>query len=259
MLRGLYTAAAGMMTIQERTDMTANNLANVDTVGFKADLLRFVSAPAIHTWRLDDPTHLDDDGNRAPEYLGLTNTGTMDTEVWRDFDQGQLVHTARDLDLAIVGDGFFRVIDDAGQELYTRDGQFRQRADGLLVDNHGRRVQGTAGDVALGSGNDVRVNRSGEVYVDGGLAANLDLAYFTDPQQQLSKIGGNVWESSIAPDGVGISEVRSGYIERSNVDALRCITELIRELRHYQASEKVVLAADETMQIAANQIGRMPQ
>jgi len=248
-----------MLTIEEQTATTANNLANVDTVGFKADLLRFVSAPAIHTWRIDDPTTIDSAGRPRPEYIGLTNVGTMDTEVWRDFDQGQPVYTGNALDVAIFGPGFFRVVDENGTEVYSRDGQFKRSSDGYLVDNQGRRVQGLGGDIFLGDGATVNINRSGEVQVDDVLVGVIDLAYFTDPQQQLDKRGDNVWTAALAPDGVGDSELRSGYIERSNVDAIRCITELIVQLRHYQAAEKAILSEDSALETAANQIGRLPQ
>lgn len=259
MVRGLYTAAAGMMTVQEQTATTANNLANVDTVGFKADLLLFTSAPAIHTWRVDDPTSTDDEGRLQPQYLGLTNAGTVDTEIWRDFDQGQLVHTGRDLDVAIDGDGFFRVRETGGPEVYTRDGQFIQTAEGFLTDNQGRRVQGLAGDIFLGGSSDVFINRSGEVWVEGAPLDTINLAYFSDPQTQLSKAGDNAWRASVAPDSVGASELRAGYIERSNVDAVSCIQELIVQLRHYQAADKAVRSEDEALNIAANRLGMLPQ
>lgn len=258
MIRGLYAAAGGMLTIQEQTATTSNNLANVDTVGFKADLLRFVSAPAIHTWRLDDPTFTNKAGEPRPEYIGLTNVGTWDTEIWRDFEQGQLVYTGQALDAAIVGPGFFRVVDAAGTEYYTRDGQFRHTADGYLTDNAGRRIQGQGGDIFLGDAVDVTINRSGEVATEDGIVGVIDLAYFTDPQQQLEKHGYNAWTADAAPDGVGDSEIKGGFIERSNVDAIRCITELIVQLRHYQAAEKAIITEDATLNIAANQIGKMP-
>jgi flagellar basal-body rod protein FlgG len=248
-----------MMTVQEQTATTANNLANVDTVGFKADLLRFVSAPSIHTWRIDDPTTTDETGRPLPEYIGLTNVGTMDTEIWRDFDQGQLVFTGNALDAAINGPGFFRVLDENGVEVYSRDGQFRRSSDGYLVDNQGRRVQGQAGDIFLADGAALGIARSGEVTVDGTVSGVIDLAYFSDPQQQLSKRGDNVWEALTPPDSVGDSELRGGYLERSNVDAVRCITELIVQLRHFQAAEKVIVTEDTLLNTAANQIGRMPQ
>jgi len=248
-----------MLTIQEQTATTANNLANADTTGFKADLLRFVSAPAIHTWRLDDPTTLDDQGRQQPEYIGLTNAGVLDTEIWRDFSQGQLTETNRPLDIAIAGEGFLRVKDETGQELYTRDGELRQTADGYLTDSRGRRVQGQSGDINIGTNNDVYFNHSGEVYAGGAVADTLDLAYFTAPQQQLSKVGDNLWRSSTAPDGTGASVVQGGFIERSNVSVVDCITDLITQLRHYEAAQRAIVAEDGMLNIAANNVGRMPQ
>ena len=259
MLRGLYTSAAGMMTVQEQTATTSNNLANIDTMGFKADLLRFVSAPAIHTWKIDDPATTNQAGQTQPEYLGLTNCGTADTEIWRNFDQGQLLFTGQELDVAIDGPGFFRVISQTGEEVYTRDGQFKHEVTGYLVDNLGRRVQGANGDIFLGDSNDVYINQSGEVHVDGIPVDTIDLAYFSDPQVQLSKLGENAWRSSSAPDGVGDSRILGGYLERSNVDTVSCITELILQLRHYQAMEKSIAASNDTLNIAANQIGVLPQ
>lgn len=248
-----------MLTIQEQTATTANNLANVDTAGFKADLLRFTSAPAIHTWRVDDPTTADAAGRPRPEYIGLTNAGVMDTEVWRDFSQGQIVQTQRPLDIAIIGDGFLRVMDAAGQEMYTRDGELRQTPDGWLTDARGCRVQGLNGDISLGSSNDVHIDHSGGVYVDGTLVDTLDLAFFSDPQGQLSKAGDNLWRASSAPDAAGTVQVQSGFIERSNVNAVDCLTELITQLRHYEAAQRVIVAEDGMLNIAANNIGRMPQ
>lgn len=259
MVRGLYAAASGMLTIQEQTATTANNLANADTAGFKADLLLFTSAPAVHTWRCDDPTTMDDAGRRVPEYIGLTNAGVMDTQVWRDFSQGQLLETQRPLDVAIIGAGFLHVTDDTGRELYTRDGQLRQTADGFLTDERGRRVQGVSGDINVGSGNDVYINRSGEVWVAGAQVDTLDLAFFSDPQTQLRKSGDNLWTSTAPPDGAGVVDVQSGFIERSNVSAVDSITELITQLRHYEAAQRAIVAEDGMLNIAVNNVGRLPQ
>jgi flagellar basal-body rod protein FlgF len=259
MVRGLYAAASGMLTIQEQTATTASNLANVDTTGFKADMLRFTSAPAVHTWRVDDPTTTDKQGRPRPEYIGLTNAGVMDTEIWRDFSQGQIVETRRPLDVALIGDGFLRVKNETGQEMYTRDGELRQTPDGFLTDERGRRVQGLGGDINVGSSNDVSIDRSGGVYADGAQVDTLSLAHFSDPQTQLAKAGDNLWSASSAPDGTGASEVQSGFIERSNVSAVDSLTELIMQLRHYEAAQRVIVAEDGMLNIAANNIGRMPQ
>jgi flagellar basal-body rod protein FlgG len=247
-----------MLTLEEQTATTANNLANVDTAGFKADLLLFTSAPAIHTWRVDDPTHVDRQGRVVPQYIGLTNAGVLDTKIWRDFTPGQIVETRRPLDIAITGDGFLRV-NDGGQELYTRDGELRQTPDGFLTDSQGRRVQGQTGDINVGASGDVYINRAGEVYADGALVDRLNLAFFTDPQVQLSKAGGNLWRADTPPDGTGQVDVQAGFIERSNVNAVDSLMELITQLRHYEAAQRVILAEDDTLSIAANNVGRMPQ
>lgn len=258
MVRGIYTAAAAMMTIQEQTDTTANNLANIDTAGFKADLLRYTSAPAIHTWKIDDPSHKTKAGTPQPEYLGLTSAGTMDTVIWRDFTPGQPQFTGRSLDVAIAGDGFFRVMRD-GQEYFSRDGRFRQTATGDLTDILGNQIQGTGGAINLGGALDIAINKSGEVLANGEIVAIIDLAFFSDPQTQLSKAGNNLWSANLPPDGVGIPHLLGGYVERSNVDSITSIVELITQLRHYEAASKVIKAEDDSLEIAANQIGRLPQ
>jgi len=247
------------MTYQEQTATTANNLANVDTAGFKSDLLLFTSAPSIHTWRVDDPATIDRRGQTSPEYIGLTNAGTADTEIWRDFTPGQLVQTNRPLDVAITGDGFFRMRGADGVEVYTRDGQFKLTPDGFLVDNQGRRVQGLNGAINVGASNDVNINASGEVWVDGAQVERINLAFFSDPQQQLTKVGDNAWSANTAPDSVGVTDVRAGFVERSNVDVFRCLGEMIVQLRNYEAAQKVVQAEDATLDLTANQIGKMPQ
>jgi len=256
MVRGLYAAAAGMMTIQEQTATTSNNLANADTTGFKADLLLFTSAPGINTWRVDDPTTLDDAGRKRPEYIGLTNAGVMDTTIWHDFSQGQLVHTGQPLDVAIVGPGFLRVRDASG-EYYSRDGELKRGGDGFLTDNQGRRVQGQGGDINVGTAASVEINRSGEVYADGVLIDRLAIASFADPQADLTKVGTSLWRAAAAPTATGAVSVQSGFIERSNVDAVSSIVELIAQLRHYEAAQRVVQTEDSMLGIAASQIGKL--
>jgi flagellar basal-body rod protein FlgG len=258
MVRGIYTAAGGMLTIEEQTATTANNLANVNTTGFKQDLLLFTSAPGIHTWRVNDPATADAGGITHPQYIGLQNAGVLDTRVVHDFSQGQLVQTGRSLDMALAGDGFFRVKDaNTGAELYTRDGSFVQTPDGLLVDQLGRRVQGQGGEINLGGSNDVYVDQSGEIFADGAQVAQLDLAYFSDPEAQLTKVGDNAFSSVGGPDGTGQTEVQGGYLERSNVDATRSIIELIIQQRHYDAAQRAVTTQDAALDVAVNQVGKL--
>lgn len=256
-----------MLTIEEQTATTANNLANVNTTGFKRDLLLFTSAPGIHTWRVYDPLTDDARGYSRPQYIGLQNAGVLDTEIYRDFSQGQLVQTGRSLDVALVGDGFFRVVDQAtGEELYTRDGSFVQTPDGFLVDQSGRRVQGAGGDINLGGGNEIYYAQTGEIFNGDAQLGAFSLAYFDDPQTQLSKAGGSTFRAAggpsttgtVSPEGI-LTQFAGGYLERSNVDPVRSIVELISQQRHYEAAQRAVTTHDAALDVAVNQVGRMPQ
>lgn len=247
-----------MLTIEEQTATTANNLANVDTAGFKQDLLQFTALPGIHTWRLDDPLHTDSQGHKKPEYLGVMNAGTMDTKVWRDFEQGQPVQTGNPFDAAIAGEGWFVIDDGQGGETYTRNGQFHLSADGTLVDSRGRSVSGLGGPINVGTSADASIGSDGGVYSGGELRGQLRIVRFDDPQSQLSKLGDNAWQGSQALT-MDNPQVMGGYYERSNADAVTCLTDLIRYLRHYEAAQRVIVSEDTTLNIAANQLGRMPQ
>ncbi len=274
MVRGLYAAAAGMLTLEERTAVTANNLANVDTAGFKSDLLTYTSAPGIHTWRIGDPSTANSQGYPVPQYIGLTNAGVTDIQIWRDFSSGQAVSTGNPLDVAIDdGPGattvsMLRVIPQsgpgAGEVFYSRDGQLKVSNDGFLVDNQGRRVQGEAGDIPISDASATEIDSSGNVSINKEPVGRISLAPFDDPQQQLEKHGDNLWRiknetGATAPTGNsldGNGRLAQGCVERSNASAVTSLVELIQNLRHYEASQKVVQTADSTLNIVVNQIGR---
>jgi len=247
-----------MRTIEEQTATTANNLANVDTCGFKQDLLVFSSAPAIHTWRVGDPAQQDSRGQSKPQYIGLTNCGTMDTEVYRDFGVGQPVQTGRPLDAALTDDSFFCIQTEDGL-VYTRDGQFHLDAQGILVNNRGQQVLGEGGPLQVSDGAQAYIAGSGELYDGANSVGRLAVVRFEDPQTELEKLGDNAWRATGTPQAVEFPGILGGYIERSNADAITSLTDLIRQLRHYEAAQKVVLSEDATLNIAANQLGRMPQ
>lgn len=274
MVRGLYTAAAGMLTIEERTAVTANNLANVDTAGFKNDLLTYTSAPGIHTWRTGDPSTRDSRGYSVPQYIGVTNAGVLDTSIWRDFSPGALRHTGNPLDIAIndePGSGLvsmLRVVPQsgpgAGEVFYTRAGQLKISGDGFLVDNQGRRVQGDGGDVVISEPAQVEIDSSGNVRAGTQQIGRLSLAAFDDPQQQLEKAGDNLWRiktesGASAPAGNSLDDncsLEAGSVEGSNASTVTSLVELISQMRHFEASQKLIQTQDSLLNLAANQIGR---
>lgn len=266
-----------MLTIEERTAVTANNLANVDTAGFKSDLLTCAAAPNLSTYRLGDPQHHDELGHPIPVPIGSTNLGVTDVTIWRNFSAGPVVPSDNSHDLAVLDDpgtgavNMLRVVEqsgpNAGKTYYTRDGQLKVSADGFLVDNQGRRVQGDGGDIAVGDADGLKYDVTGNVLVNNQSVDRLNLARFDDPQQQLEKLGGNLWrlktETGAAdPAGNGLDNgagISPGCVEHSNADAVGSIVELITNMRHYEASQKMIQSEDSTLNIAVNQLGRLSQ
>ena len=256
MLRGIYSSASGMLTYMEQTATTANNLANVDTVGFKRDLLLFNSQPEVDIWRKDDPTHLGIDGRQLPKYMGKLSTGNTDTVIHRDHEKGSSVHTGNPLDVYLDGDGFLRLETPQG-ERYTRNGSLTRDAAGYLADRSGHRVLGFSGPIQIPDGN-AEISRSGIVTVNGEAVGTLILAHFSDVQV-LEKQGQNMWSNPGSEETVGNTEIVSGALEGSNVDTSRSIVELITQSRNFEMASKSLRTGDEVLNIIVNQLGRMPQ
>jgi flagellar basal-body rod protein FlgG len=256
MLRSIYTSTASMLTSMEQTATTANNLANVDTNGFKRDLLSFNSEPTVKIWRTDDPTYLDINGRQIPKLMGELSTGVTDTVVFRDQSAGKVHQTGNPLDLMLHGNGYLRVSSPNG-ERYTRDGSLSISQDGFLCTHEGFNVLGLSGPIQM-KGVDAQITRSGTVIVNGSVVDVLSIAHFEDPQA-LRKDGSNLWSAEEAKETSGSTEVHSGMLEGSNVDVSRSIVDLIAQSRHFELASKALRTGDEILNIIANQLARMPQ
>ena len=142
MIRGLYTGASGMLSEMARTDIIANNLANVNTLGFKKDRTIFRAFPEMNIHRVDDPVQVGLNRVIDPKpFIGMLGTGVMVDEVNIDFSQGAIKTTSNPLDVAIKGEGFFQVQTPEGIR-FTRDGNFSLNRDGYLVTKDGHYVLG---------------------------------------------------------------------------------------------------------------------
>jgi flagellar basal-body rod protein FlgG len=265
-----------MLAIEERTATVANNLANVDTAAFKSDLLLITSAPSLRTWRVDDPATRDAQGHTHPQYVGITPAGVSDVEVRCDFTPGQPLETGNPLDCTILDDptgtavSFFRVVPQsgplAGRLLYSRDGQLKVDAEGYLTNNQGCRIQGRGGDIRLSSTSQVNIDTNGNVAVDNELTGQISVARFEQPQDEVHKLGDNLWrlddqQSADPGDNALDGSVRllPQTYERTNASAIDSLVELIQNLRHYEAAQKVIQSEDTALSLAASQIGRQPQ
>jgi flagellar basal-body rod protein FlgG len=221
---GIYQAIRGSLIQGRRFDIITNNLANVGTTGFKKDTLTFDRA--------------------LQEYVKT------------DLSQGNLRSTSNPLDIALEGDGFFRIQTPSGIR-YTRNGSFCLNADGVLVTKNGDQVLGKKGAIRTGSGN-IAIDTQGQITVDQKVVDTLSVDTFVRPER-LQKAGlsyciytGNQ-EEIVEPEKV---LVKQGCLEESNVIVVEEMAKMIETLRTYGSYQKVIQTFDETSYKAINEVGR---
>ncbi|HHT74281.1 MAG TPA: flagellar basal-body rod protein FlgF [Firmicutes bacterium] len=245
MLRGLYTAASGMLVQTARMDMASNNLANVDTAGFQRQAPHIYSFPEMLISRVHN-------GTSTP--IGHLGTGAVVNGDRSSFLPGAIKTTGNPLDVAIVGPGFFAVETPDGPR-YTRDGRFAVNPSGWLVTLDGNRVRGESGPI-LAKGTEVVIDDGGQVFVDGRFVDKLLVVEFTD-RDGLIRRGANLYEAmedAGQPFRYRDMQVVQGAVEMSNVNVIREMVNLISVQRAYEANAKVVQAYDETLGKAVNDI-----
>ncbi len=234
MIRGLYTAGTGMITQRKRLDVTVNNMANVETTGFKQDKLLVKSFAEILISRSDDAGY---------ENVGSVNNGVHVDEVFTDFVQGALEQTDRLTDFAIQGEGFFAVNTPEGVR-YTRDGSFQTDENMQLVTGSGYPVLGMNGEPIYLT--------SVEFYVD-----LIQLTNFTNPEY-VRKVGDNLYEGLEGAEPVMAGgKIRRGFLEGSNVDLVRQMTDMMEITRAFETNQKIASIIDESLGLAVKDIGRV--
>ncbi|GAB6107637.1 flagellar basal-body rod protein FlgG [Fusibacter bizertensis] len=261
-MKAMWSAASGMKNLQLKIDTISNNLANVNTTGFKNQRVEFKD---IMYERLDSSEKLVDEGRPVPVEIGH---GVMVSATLRNFTTGNLQQTETPTDLAINGDHFFKVIDNNGNTRYTKDGSFKiasTEAGAQLVTSDGYYVQGVDGNLVLGenvselsvdSQGFVRVKREGsQDYEDIG---QLSLSKFVNPSG-LEAVGKNLYRetdaSGQAIEGIqegDKTEVWQGFVENSNVQIVDEMINLITAERAYEINSKSIQTADRMLEIANN-------
>lgn len=249
MERGLYIAATGMTSAMVRQDVIASNLANVATAGFKGD--RVVNETFAESLMYSMQ-------NGAATPIGTTNYGTRVAGTITDFSQGAFRPTEQPLDLAIGGDGFFRIRMDDGTVAYTRNGQFTRSNDGFLVNQNGQYVLGPDNlPVSVGTDGDPVIRADGQVSAkNGSLLGQISLVTLDIPSAR--KVGDNMWvgteTSATFPQG---SQIRQGYVEASSVNSVKEMVEMITTMRAYESSQRVITSIDGTLDKAVNSVGTL--
>jgi len=252
----LYSAATGMEAQQMNLDTIANNLANVNTPGFKRSKIEFQDL------LYQKPRSAGSDsggGNLVPTGVEVGN-GTRIAATSKEFTQGQLTSTGGNLDLAIQGDGFFEIQRPDGTTGYTRDASFKLNASGQVVTADGLPVLSGFQTVPTGTTN-ITVAQSGEVTLEsssGTQTFKLSLTRFANPGG-LRSLGGNLYQETTAsgtPESgnageQGFGTIMQGYIESSNVNLVSEMINLITAQRAYEINSKSIQASDEMLQNVA--------
>jgi flagellar basal-body rod protein FlgF len=240
MLYGTYLSASGMALNQAQQDVLANNLANVDTAGFKRDL-------AVFQERLQAGKQ---GGNFGfiPENLKRSTGGAFISTVQTDFSDGSLVQTDNNLDLAIKGPGFL-TIQDGDKVRYTRDGRLAV-ADGRLVTEIGGKPvlddRGQEIDVLDFSSKELRIDSQGNLWAKNQQLANLGIVEFDQPQN-IKKIGGNLFDAAGEEPRSVETQVVSGAVEASTVSPTTEMVDMIKASRSYQINAQMISLQDQTL------------
>lgn len=224
-----YIALSRQMALWKQMDAVSNNMANMNTAGFKQDDTLFASYLV-----------------QTPEAAGIGSAPLYFTEdfgTFQNFAAGAIVETGNTFDVAIEGDAFFCVETSAG-EMYTRKGQFALNADGQIVTNDGAVVLSENNEpffIAPGE-REVVITESGDVMTENGVIGRLKLAHFAD-NQKLLKVAGTMFENVAGNEmQVGTDNVRiaQGAIEKSNVNPIEEMTKLIKVQRSYEYVQQMI-------------------
>ncbi|SHJ65952.1 flagellar hook-basal body protein [Paramaledivibacter caminithermalis] len=192
-----------------------------------------------------------------PSVIGTMNSGVKLERVETDFTQGHMIRTGNPLDLAIKGSGFFKIETDEGTR-YTRDGSFKLNANKELITSEGHKVQGSYGDIII-DGEEISITPQGEIMVDGEVVDRLDIVNIKNIRD-LRKIEGGLYkiEDGIeVENGIFDGQVFQGQLEKSNVDSIKEMIEMMTLYRGYESSQKIIKAYDETIGKAVNEVGKV--
>ncbi len=259
-MRALHTAATGMMAQELNVQVISNNIANMRTTGYKRQRVEFQDLLYEHVSRIGTQTSTQ--GNRLPVGIDL-GSGVKTVGTPRLMTQGTLLQTGGSLDLAIRGDGFFKIQLPDGTYAYTRDGSFQMDQQGRIVTAQGNLVQPTITIPQNSTG--LSINAQGQVSVipQGSTTATvlgqLTLTRFIN-QAGLLSIGDNMFTETAAsgtpqdglPNTDGAGDLQQGNLEQANVEAVSEISDLIAAQRAYEMNSKVISAADQMLSTTSN-------
>lgn len=258
MVKGLYSAYTGMINQEHRMDVLTNNLANAATNGYKKEGATSQSFDSVLAFKIKDAT----EGYHLAKNIGVNNPGVKIGEGYTDFSQGSLKTTANTYDLALTDAGFFAIefTNKAGETSvkYTRDGNFTLTADGRLVTQEGDAVLDTNGKpVKIDTIAETQINHAGQIIQNGRVVSTIQVTDFED-YNYLERYGENYYQPiEGATEKEPTAKVYSGYLETSNISVVTEMVNMIAVQRAYESNQKVITTYDGTLEIAANQLGKL--
>ncbi len=258
-MRTLWTAASGMQAQTLNIDVISNNIANVNTTGFKRSRSDFQDL-LYQTVR--EPGTVSSSGNEIPTGIQV-GLGTRPVATAKIFDQGDYKHTGGETDMAIEGDGFFQITQPNGEIAYTRAGAFKINSEGQLVTSDGFlmdpeiTIPSDAKSISIETDGTVSVILAGQT--EPSEIGTIQLAKFSNPAG-LKSIGRNLYlQTSASGDAVtgtageeGFGTIAQGYLEMSNVNIVEEMVNMIVAQRAYEVNSKAIQAADDMLQMANN-------
>jgi len=239
---GIYLAASGFLSQEKRLQVIANNLANVNTAGYKGDI------PVFRIPSYSQP---------AEARSVLPHSLIAVPRVETDFSQGPLIKTGNPLDVAIVGEGFFEIQTPEGLR-YTRKGDFTLRSDGTLVTQGGHPAMGEGGAIALTEG-EIEIGEEGIIFVDGEEQGQLRIVTFPETGNLVKEGEALFAWTGEASEATALDQVdiRQGYLESSNVNPIQEMVQMIEAIRTFEGHQKMIHAFDSAQKNAVNEIGRL--
>jgi len=236
MVKGIYNAARSLEQHMQNIDVIANNLANLNTTGYKREI---------------------------PFSEVVNKYGDILIKKLTSQQQGEVVQTSNQLDLAISGNGFFAVKNDQGALELTRDGRFKISDEGFLIDNSGNKVLGENGAIsldntALEKDSTISVSKSGEVKLGDKVIDSLQILNVNDPSQLVRSGSSNFSSEGVEciPSNENDFAVSQGFLEESNINPMVEMEEMIKINKEYESAQKIIASLDTSLS-EANEIGKI--
>lgn len=264
---GFYAAVNGALRTEMRLEVLTNNLSNVNTNGYKADDITFDSfltstGPEQFPLPTDSFLGLRGPGDIPFPYSNMASnayqmTYPMATGTVTDMSQGSLKPTGNPLDMAIEGEGFF-VVETEGGPRYTRDGSFSVNQEGELVNKNGLRVLGQGNAPMLVGNGQMELGPDGTIVTAEGAIGQL--ARVQIPEEVMRKEGSNLYsapEDMVNPSEPGEANVYQGFVEGSNSNTIRGMTQMVESNRAFEVYMKMIRSLDGLDNQAVNQIGKL--